>query len=185
MNEIKLDVPYYSQYLEVKDYQWNISSCMGTCVAMTLEYLTGKKIDILEFMKKAGEEGGYTRLNGTSHDYVISFFEKEGLKSWRYKNSETKDKLDTIEPIVESLRNNNPVIVSITKFVLEQKKFHAVLVIGFKKNENGEVTHFYYHEPEATVASVPGDPAVGGANRCCDIETFTNSWRGRAVFISK
>lgn len=185
MKEIKLDVPYYSQYLAVKDYQWNISSCMGTCVAMVLEYHTGKKIDILTFMKKAGEEGGYTRLNGTNHDYVISFFENEGLKSWRYKNPETKDKLETVDQIIESLRNGNPVIVSITKFVLEQKKFHTVLAIGFKENENKEVTHIYYHEPEATIASVPGDPAVGGEGRCCDIDIFKKSWRGRAVFVSK
>ena len=41
---------HYSQYLEVKDYHWNIRSCSGSCVAMTLEYLTGRKIDILEFM---------------------------------------------------------------------------------------------------------------------------------------
>ncbi len=185
MKEIKLNVPYHSQYLEVKDYQWNIGSCMGTCVAMALEYHKGKKIDILEFMKTAGVEGGYTRLNGTSHDYVISFFEKEGLKSWRYKNVETKDKLDTIVPLVDSLKQGNPVIVSITKFVLEQKKFHTVLLIGYKENEQGGITHFYYHEPEATIASVPGDPAVGGEGRCCEIETFNKSWRGRAVFVGK
>jgi hypothetical protein len=185
MKEIKLNVPYYSQYLEVKDYQWNISSCTGACVAMVLEFLAGKKIDILQFMKKAGEEGGCTRLNGTSHDYVIKFFESEGLKSWRYKNKDTKDVLDTVDPIVESIRGGSPVIVSISKFVLEQKKFHTVLVIGLKENEQGEVTHFYYHEPEATIASVPGDPAVGGEGRCCDLETFKKSWRGRAIFVSK
>ena len=182
---MKLNIPYYSQFLEVKDYEWNIRSCTGTCAAMILEYFTGKKLDILAFMKKSEAEGGYSRLNGMSHDYVISFFESEGLRSWRYKNEETKDVLNTTDPIIESLRNNNPVIVSITKFVLEQKKFHTVLIIGFIENEQGEVTHLYYHEPEATTARVSGDPAVGGADHCSDIETFKNSWRGRAIFVQK
>jgi len=182
---MKIQVPYHSQFLEVKDYEWNIRSCTGACTAMTLEFFTGKKLDILGFMKKADEEGGYSRLNGMSHDYLISFFESNGLKSWRYKSEATKDVLDTVEPIVESLQKGNPVIVSINKYILEQKKFHTVLVIGYEENDQGEVTHFYYHEPEATVAKVEGDSAVGGEGRKCDIETFKKFWRGRAVFVGK
>lgn len=182
---MKLNVPYHSQFLEVKDYEWNVRSCTGACAAMTLEYLVGKKLDILLFMKTAEQEGGYSRLNGMSHDYLISFFTKEGLKSWRYQNDATKDILDTVDPIVESLRKGNPVIVSINKFILEQKKFHTLLIIGFEEDDAGNATHFYYHEPEATIAHVPGDPAVGGEGRCCDIETFKKSWRGRAVFVEK
>lgn len=152
---------------------------------MALEFLTGKKIDILEFMKKAEQDGGYSRLNGMNHDYLIYFFESKGLRSWRYKNEATKDVLDSIDPIIESLKEGNPVIVSINKFVLEQKKFHTVLAIGYEENDKGDVTHLYYHEPEATIARVIDDPAVGGEGRCCDIETFKKSWRGRAVFMQK
>jgi hypothetical protein len=136
-------------------------------------------------MKTAEREGGYSRLNGMSHDYLISFFEKEGLTSWRYKNENTKDILDTLDPIIESLKKDNPVIVSINKYILEQKKFHSVLIIGFEENAKGEVTDFYYHEPEANMENIPGDPAVGGKDRRCDIETFKKSWRGRAIFIDK
>jgi hypothetical protein len=182
---MKLEVPYYSQYLNVQDPIWNIRSCTGACVAMAFEYLTGKKIDILEFMKESSRLGGYNILNGMNHDYVISFFENEGLKSWRYKNEENKDTLDTIDSLVESLKNQNPVIVSINKFVLEQKKFHTVLLIGYEEDEQGQITHFYYHEPEATIVSVENDPAIGGAFRICDVETFKKSWRGRAIFVSK
>lgn len=182
---MKLDILYHSQYLEVQDSVWNIRSCSGTCVAMALEFLTGKKIDILEYMQTAEREGGYHKIDGASHDYIISYFEKEGLKSWRYKNPETKDINMDIAPLVESLENGNPVIVSINKIILDQKKFHLILLIGLEKNEKGEVTHFYYHEPEATVVSVENNPSVGGANRCCDIETFKSGYRGRAIFVSK
>lgn len=182
---MKLEVPYYSQYLEVKDSEWNIRSCSGSCVAMALEFLTGQKIDILEYMREAEREGGYDKINGASHDYIISFFEKAGLKSWRYKNPETKDVNNDITQLIESLENGNPVIVSINKIILEQKKFHLILLVGLEKNEAGEVTHFYYHEPEATVASVENNEAVGGAFRKCRVETFEQSYRGRAIFISK
>lgn len=182
---MKLNVPYYSQFLEVKDYEWNIRSCTGACTAMVLEFFTGKRLDILEFMKKAEQDEGYSRLNGMSHDYLISFFESEGLKSWRYKNADTKDTLDTIDPLIESLKQGSPVVVSINKFILEQKKFHTILLIGYEENTQGEVTHLYYHEPEATIAKVEGDSAVGGEGRKCDIETFRKSWRGRAVFVGR
>lgn len=182
---MKLEVPYYSQFVDVKDHNWNIRSCSGACVAMALEYLTGKKIDILEFMKEASRAGGYDIVNGMSHDYLIYFFEKEGLKSWRYKNEETKDRLQSIEPLIENLRNKNPVIVSVSKFVLEQKKFHLITLVGFEENKNGEVTDFYYHEPEASVSDMQNDDMVGGSFRKCDVETFKQYWRGRAVFIEK
>lgn len=182
---MKLSVPYHSQFLEVKDSEWNIRSCSGACVAMAVEFLTGKNIDILEYMKEAEREGGYDKINGASHDYIISYFEKEGLKSSRYKNPETKDVNVDISSLVESLENNSPVIVSINKIILEQKKFHLILLVGLEKDENGNVTHFYYHEPEATVASVENNPAVGGAFRKCDIEVFLQGYRGRAIFVSK
>ncbi len=182
---MKLDIPYHSQYLEVKDSEWNIRSCSGSCVAMAMEFLTGKKIDILEYMKEAKREGGYDKINGASHDYIISYFEKSGLKSWRYKNPDTKDVNNDIAPLVESLENGNPVIVSINKIILEQKKFHLILLVGLEKNEAGEVTYFYYHEPEATVANVENNVAVGGVFRKCDMETFKQGYRGRAIFVSK
>lgn len=182
---MKLNVPYHSQFLEVEDFHWNIRSCSGACTAMALEYLTGRKIDILEFMKEAERFGGYDKINGMGHDYVINFLEKEGLKAWRYKNILKRDTLDTVDSVVEELEKGNPVIVSINKYILEQKKFHLILLIGLEKDEDGNATHFYYHEPEATVISVEDDKNVGGANRCVDIETFKKCWRGKAIFVSK
>lgn len=182
---MKLNVPYHSQFLEVNDAHWNIRSCSGACTAMVLEYLTKRKIDILEFMKEAERLGGYNAINGMGHDYIIGFLEKEGLKSWRYKNLLKRDTLDDISLLTEELEKGNPVIVSINKYILEQKKFHLILLIGLEKDENGDVTHFYYHEPEATVVSVDDDKNVGGANRCVNIETFNKCWRGKAIFVSK
>ena len=184
-SSVKLNVPYHSQFLEVEDYYWNIRSCSGACVAMSLEYLIGKKINILEYMKEAERAGGYSKLNGANHDYIISFFERNGLKSWRYKNPENKDTLSDINLLVEELEKGNSVIVSVNKFILEQKKFHLILLIGFEKDEIGNVTHFYYHEPEATIISIDDDKAVGGANREVDIENFKLAWRGKAIFVSR
>ena len=73
---MKLSVPYHSQFLEVEDFNWNIRSCSGACVAMTLGFLTEKKIDILDYMKEAEKAGGYDKINGANHDYIISYFEK-------------------------------------------------------------------------------------------------------------
>lgn len=179
--EVKLNVPYHSQFLEVEDYFWNIRSCGGTCIKMVLDYyLQEKRIDaespnILNIMNEAFNSRGYDPNNGFVHDFAVSYFKKYGLESYRKEGSENLDE------IIISIDNKNPIVVSITKHTLEQNKFHLILVVGYKYTEdvNGQkITNIIYHEPESTSPD-------RGAYRDCDIDTFLKDWRGKAIFVSK
>ena len=209
--EKKLEVPYHSQFLEVSDSFWNIRSCGGACIKMCLDYFyniqekgkVSNNISILEIMKLAKESGGYDVNNGFVHDFALNYFKENNLESYR-KEVSKKSILETEEnyikrvelekenifnKIVENVDNNNPVIVSIIKNILEQTKYHLILVVGYKyileENssaskagaENKKITHIIYHEPEST------DPSCG-AFRECGLGVFEKSWRGKAIFVS-
>lgn len=179
---MKLPVPYYSQFIDVDDSFWMLRACGATCLKMVAEY-HGKKVPgIVDLCLEAKERGGYDMHNGWVHDYIIKKAEELGLKAHRTERTEP-----IIDEIITSLDAGNPVIVSVEKRVLEQTRFHMIVIVGYEKNEESEMTTsyqlqptscFYYHEPEST-------DKERGQYRSCDTETFKEYWRGKAIFISK
>ena len=178
MKEIKLNVPYNSQFLEVEDHFWNIRSCGGSCIKMIMDYYSLKDEsvkktntdNILKIMNDAFHNGGYDADNGFIHDYAVDYFNSHELKSYR------KENIESFDIIKKELDNNNPVIVSVTKKTLEQNKFHLILVVGYVEQGEG-VKEVMYHESEST------DPNRG-AYRRCSIEIFMSSFRGKAIFVN-
>ena len=187
MKQVKLNVPYHSQFLEVEDYFWNIRSCGGTCIKMCLDYYSLQKnisnseefknndlnnnVSILEIMNDAFNNGGYDAQHGFVHNFAVEYFNNHGLESNRLEG------LESFDVIKDNLDNANPVVVSIIKRTLEQEKFHLILIVGYEYDESSnEVVNVIYHEPEST------DPSRG-AYRVCDVDTFLKSWRGKAIFV--
>jgi uncharacterized protein YvpB len=163
---MKLNVPYYSQYLNVTDPFWMLRSCGAICFKMVTEYYGKDASNIVSFCNEARDKGGYDINNGWVHDYLVIKLLEMGLKA------ERKEGLVGIDEIITSLDAGNPVIVSVEKRVLEQTRFHIIVVVGHEDN------NIFYHEPEST-------DKIRGAYRRCNTETFINYWRGKAIFISK
>ncbi len=194
---MKLDVPYYSQFIDTQDPFWMLRACGGISLKMVAEY-HGKTVpDIVELCNEAKDKGGYDMTNGWVHDYLVTKAQELGLQAYR------KEGLKTLDEIITSLDAGNPVIVSVEKRVLEQTRFHIIVLIGYEnsptsqtdadhteKNTSNEESLtpnsqpltpnfiFYYHDPEST-------DKERGQYRICDTETFMNYWRGKAIFISK
>ena len=163
---MQLAVPYYSQFLDVVNPFWMVRACGATSLKMVMEY-QGKEVpDIIALCEEAKDRGGYDMTNGWMHDYLVLKAKDFGLIAYRLEGLS-----DMIE-IEDSLKEGNPVIVSVEKRILEQTKFHMIVVVGY---EDGEIM---YHEPEST-------DRERGSYRTCDEETFMNYWRGKAIFISK
>ena len=179
---MKLEVPYYSQFVDIQDPFWMLRACGGLCLKMVAEYHGVEALNILDVCNEAKERGGYDMQNGWVHDYLIKKAEELGLNAYRTERTEP-----IIDEIIASLEAGNPVIVSVEKRVLEQTRFHMVVIVGYEKSEEFELatsyklqptTCFYYHEPEST-------DKTKGAYRMCDVETFKQYWRGKAIFITK
>lgn len=163
---MKLTVPYYSQFIDIEDPFWILRGCGAVSLKMVAGYHGATVPDLLALCNEARERGGYDMVNGWVHDYLVSKAKELGLQA------ERKEGLLTTEEIILSLTAGNPVIVSVEKKVLEQRRFHMIVIVGY---EDGD---FMYHEPESTDRD-------RGQYRVCTMETFMNYWRGKAIFLSK
>ncbi len=195
---MKLNVPYYSQFVDVTDPFWMLRACGAVSLKMVAEYHSAAVPDIVTLCNEARDRGGYDMSNGWIHDYLVMKAKELGLDAHR------KEGMTNMDEIIASLDAGNPVIVSVEKRVLEQTRFHLIVLTGLElsadsrgtdaeqrgKNTDDIVSQLangyklkatgciFYHEPEST-------DKEKGQFRKCDIETFQNYWRGKAIFISK
>lgn len=163
---MKLEVPYYSQFVDVIDPFWMLRACGAASLKMVAEYHGATVPDIVTLCNEAKERGGYDMTNGWVHDYLVTKAQEYGLEAYR------KEGLTSLDEITTSLENGNPVIVSVEKRVLEQTRFHMLVLVG---HDDTTVT---YHESEST-------DKEKGKYRTCTKDVFMNYWRGKAIFISK
>ncbi len=182
---MKLEVPYYSQFVDVTDSFWMLRACGATSLKMVAEYHGVDVADIISLCNEAKDRGGYDMQNGWIHDYLITKAKELGLTAFR------KEGIKDLDEIKSFLDNGNPVIVSVEKRVLEQKRFHIIVLVGYEQVQASQagigsvendsevsIDCFYYHEPEST-------DNTKGAFRSCTEETFLEYFRGKALFITK
>jgi hypothetical protein len=188
-----LQVPYHSQFLEVHDDFWNIRSCGGACVKMICDYHGSQSENIQEIMEYAKDNGGYGMTNGFIHDFAVHYFKNRDMFSHRVDMGftsidEEEKKKNNFNYIIDSINQNNPVITSIAKQTLEQKKGHLIVVVGYKyiladtefrdQDDNRIISHIVYHEPESTDEN-------RGQYRECEAKVFFEAFTGKAIFASR
>lgn len=163
---MKLDVPHYSQFVDIQDPFWMLRAC-GACSLKEVAEFHGKVVpDIVSLCNEARERGGYDLANGWVHDYLVTKLNELELHAYR------KEGLTDIGELLQSLDAGNPVIVSVEKRVLEQTRFHLLVLTGHE----GDM--LYYHESESTNKEK-------GKHRSCTRVQFADFWRGKAIFASK
>lgn len=173
--EIRINVPYFSQYQELKDKVFALTSCGMVCLFMALSYYSRKKIisfekDLEEMVMSGREtEGGYKPGVGWIHDYFVATAENYGLKPYR------KEKIETFDEIIESIKKENPVIVSVERRCLTAVSLHMVLLTGIKTGDDA-VEGFFYHDPASLVEK-------DGSHRFCTTEQLKTYWREKAIFF--
>ena len=163
---MKLSVPYYSQFVDIVDPFWMVRACGAASFKMVAEFQGATVPDLVTFCNEAKDRGGYDMTNGWVHDYLVTKAQELGLEASR------KEGLLSVDELATSLQEGNPVIISVEKRVLEQKRFHMIVLVGY---EDGM---FFYHEPESTDEDK-------GQYRSCDTDTLMSYWRGKAIFIHK
>ena len=163
---MKLTVPYYSQFVDIQDPFWMLRACGAVSLKMVAEYNGANVPDLLTLCNEAKDRGGYDMTNGWVHDYLVMKAKELGL------HAERKEGMTDVDELIAFLEAGKPVIVSVEKRVLEQTRFHMLVLVGF--DDEG----FIYHEPEST-------DKEKGQYRTCSYDTFMDYWRGKAIFISK
>lgn len=174
--KIILNVPYYSQYLDVSDENWKPRACGILCLKMVIDFYKQGNLPVDEFLKKGIGVGGFGP-SGWIHDILIDMAKDFDLVSYRkeYKGKDNNEE-SAIEEILNFLENNQPVIVSAVKNFSETNKFHLVVLTGFEK-DGDEIKGFYYHDPDS-------HDREAGKNKFVPIDIFKKHWRKMAIFIS-
>jgi len=171
---MKLDVPYYSQFSDVKDEYWAPRACGFCCFKMVTEFLGVQTPAIVEQANIAKENGGYS-TSGIIHDYVIKLAESYGLSAHREEKMEIEKGL---QKVVSFIKRENPVIVSVAKDRDGKKLFHQVVLTGFEEDKEGNLLGLYIHD---SAISYKGE----GRHIFVSLEDFLNEWRQMAIFIQK
>lgn len=178
---MKLNVPYYSQHLDVADTAWQNRACGVACLKMLLGAREVETPSLDEMIKDGVALGAYSE-NGWLHDGLIALGAKYGgdlyRKEFRRKDAdkETADALNKegIDTIIRELEAGRPVVVSAIKDFEIKNKFHMVLIVG-AEIEEGIVKGFYYHDPDSYTERA-------GAYRFVTFGIFNTTWRRMAIF---
>lgn len=176
----KLDVPYYSQYTDVKDEYWKPRACGVLCLKSVLNFFSKENLVPDEFIKLAVEKNAYGK-NGWIHQGLVDVAKDFGVvlkrKEFRSENKKEQKRLfkEGIREIKNSLKKDKPVLVSVVKRFSETDKFHMVVLTGFKASF-GMLKGFYYNDTDYQNAGEGKDIFV-------DISTFKKYWRRLAIFV--
>lgn len=176
---MKIPVPYYSQYLDVTDKEWQSRACSIVCLKMLLES-KGVQTPSLDEMIAQGDAIGAHGESGWKQDGIIALAKQYGGKlsrqEWRQSDTKTADELNEegIQFLIIELRLRNAVLASAIKKFIEVDKFHLVVLTGFEEKD-GTVTGFYYHDSDTQVRGE-------GENLFVLIDTFRAKWRRMAIY---
>lgn len=178
---MRLDIPYYSQYRDVTDPEWQKRACGVVCLKMLLD-ARGLETPSLDEMIQDGVTLGAYSENGWLHEGLIALGTKYGgelyRKEFRKKDTDPETALklnhEGIDTILHELEAGRPVIISAIKNFEISNKFHMVLLVG-AEIEEGVVKGFYYHDPDSYTENK-------GAYQFVSMSIFSKTWRRMAIF---
>lgn len=165
--DTKLDVPYFSQYLDVSGIEQQHRTCGMTCVYMVLKYFGAKTEPLDELIAIGEREGGYGS-SGWIHDYLVKVFQNHGFACERREGMSETD----VELFRQAIKDDNPVIVSVERALFDRRDFHMLVLTGIRENKEGRLEGFFYHDPASTKRV---------EHRYVQLPAFYLSWRHMAI----
>lgn len=187
---MKREVPYYSQFVDVKNPEWKARACSVVCLKMALDYfIPGHSPSVDDLIEEGVIIGGYAE-HGWKHPFISLLAHNHGVSAYceefrslavnvydkTFSKSQFEDAmLDTgIKKITTTLQAGGLVIASVPRNMQSGGTFHTVLLIGFEEKD-GEIVGFYYHDPDAE-----GDPKE---DQFVNLSDFKKLWRRMGIFI--
>lgn len=166
---MKLNVPYYSQRLDVKRNFWKSRSCGIVALKMAMDYLGRNKKNYREesaddLINEGVYFGGHSREHGWYHDALLKIAWKKGFKKSFRKECDEAGKKTLLQYIVVKLKKEIPVLVSLKI----GESGHLVLLVGFSGKG------FFYHDPNSKIRSK-------GKFKFVAFKNFLPKWKGRIV----
>ena len=202
---MKLEVPYYSQFKNVarEEFKPNGSgkACAAACLKMALEFIKRERaptIDelfdealiIQEDMLRKGLITENSIARGLPHDIIVFVAHNHGVPAYKEEfksvSVDLKEKSFSFNPdgekmrefgiskIIKTLKEEGLSIASVAPNFSTNRESHLVLLTGFEE-KNGELTGFYYHNPD--------DRGGESKGLFVDMGDFREKWRKMAIFF--
>lgn len=193
----KIDIPYYSQHTNVKGDYWQKRSCAIVCLKMIFDFYKNQneKCDspsIENLIREGIRIKGLDKNKDWMHNKIVMLLRNHGINSYQqeFKSmnidvdnekeslSDYSERIlnDGLAKIIKSIENKKPILVSANKHFEIEKRFHMVILSGYKKDEKGELKGFYYIDPDY-------DDVEEGKNLFVNMKTFKKHWRRMAIFV--
>jgi hypothetical protein len=195
-----LDIPYYSQFRDIKREEWHSHACGVVCVAMTLAFIN-VRVDIDNLIDEAIFVKG--QIDGKwTHNALALLARNHGLlaypqefrtveinlvdKSCHPSSYANEFQKAGLSKIVSALDAGIPTIVSVREGFATNKSSHNILIVGYEKAESANtddqpkhasITHLYAHDPDTR--------EYEKENMKVEIAKFFEYWRLYAVFFEK
>ncbi len=176
---MKLEVPYYSQYLDVQDENRKPRACAITCLKMVLDFYAAPTKTVDELFVEGQSIGGMTE-KGWKQDAIVILLHNYGVAAYReeFRSNDEDFSVKLLElgkkKIIDSLVSGNPVGISVFS---KNGAPHLVVFTGVEM-ESGVPLGFYYNDPEAHTIEE-------GRSLFMSTEEFEKGWRRFAIFPYK
>lgn len=178
MQNVKLDIPLYSQHTADVPEEWRRQACGITVLKMALEYLASdhsliranKRIVVPstgELIEEGVALGGYLERVGWKHDALVALAEKYGVEAHRAEFKD--DKQRGVKELRRALEEEVLPAVSVSTDHNNPSTFHLVALTGY--DENG----FFYNDP--------AHDETKGKDQFIPYADFERTWRGLSVFF--
>lgn len=196
---MKLDVPYYSQFNDVQNPEWQDKACSVACLKMALDFLQPHRVPDLNALMSEAFTHGTSMLehglvtetaakHGIPHDVIVLMAHNYGVTAYReeFKSLTAKDGAmieseyapamleKGLQKITAMLETGSLVIASILPGLSSGSSNHTILLIGFEDNA-GTLTGFYYHDPDSKTEARNSE--------FISLEDFLKYWRKLAIFV--
>lgn len=195
MNEILLPVPYFSQWRDIfSDDAWRERACGVASAAMAATFILDEPVlpDLVLAEARALTGSLAWTPYGPSHPALCAILRNHGLHAYAEEFRARRFSLETggfvaapdleersllrgLAKLASSVREGNPVIVSMAPGFRTSASTHLVLVVGVR-GLVATPTAFAVHDPDDRES--PGEAVWVSA------EEFVAAWRRMAIFVS-
>ncbi|MEI6528471.1 MAG: C39 family peptidase [bacterium] len=159
------DVPFYSQFTDIKSPKWQKVGCGVASLAMVIDYYDLNTVSVNTLLNQGVALGAYLKSSGWTYKGLISLGNKYGLDGDSYDLAAKSDKV-AFEQFKKYLKDG-PVIASVHyKFDPKSTIPHLVVINGIDKD------NIYYN-----------DPANKAGGKVISIADFLKAWKKRFIVI--
>lgn len=160
-----LDVPFYSQFADIKSLGWQKKGCGIASLAMIIEFYKPKTVLVEKLLKEGIAAGAYIKNAGWSHQGIALLAESYGLNGKAYDLAQLKKEAAFAE--LKKILKEGPVIASVHYKLDPKNPIPHLIVVNYIEGDA-----VYYN-----------DPAEKSGGNKISINYFIKAWKKRFIVM--